>query len=57
MPKGKRRGKSKHRRKPGGVVSREELQAAFEEAWDKCGHPRENPKCWRRILKKAWADV
>ncbi len=58
MPKRKRRGRSgRGKRQPGGVASKEELKAAFEEAWSKCGHPRVNPKCWRRILKQAWSDV
>ena len=54
---GKAKQKKARRKKAGGVVSREELREAFSEAWEKCGHPRENPKCWSRILKQAWADV
>lgn len=45
------------RAKPEGVVSKGELREAFREAWEKCGHPKKNRSCWRRILRQAWADV
>ncbi|MEB2836036.1 MAG: TRAPP III-specific subunit 85 family protein [Desulfurococcales archaeon] len=54
----RRRGKHpKRRRRPEGVVSKSELSEAFHMAWEKCGHPRRNKRCWRRILRAAWADV
>ncbi len=57
----RRRGKhsrpKRRHHKPEGVVSKSELSEAFHMAWEKCGHPRRNKRCWRRILKQAWADV
>ncbi len=50
-------GRKRRQRRPEGVVSRGELREAFREAWARCGHPKRNRRCWRRILKAAWADV
>jgi len=50
-------GSRRRERKPEGVASRSELREAFREAWEKCGHPKKNRRCWRRILRQAWSDV